>query len=98
MVVVGVLIEGDEGVGFVAGVEDFSGAEVDLENGWPAGDGARDGHVGHDVLGGGTGELCEEAADRLDAVLGVSGEADDGVSQGVWGGCRRMGFRHRNGY
>ena len=50
--IVGMLVEGDEGVSFVSGMEDFTGTEVDLEDGRAAGNGARNRHVGHDVLCG----------------------------------------------
>ena len=56
VVVVAVLVEGDQEVGLVAGGEDLARAEVDLEDGRAAGDGRRDGHVGHDLLGGAAGE------------------------------------------
>ncbi len=53
MVVVGVLVESNEGIGLVSWMEDFAGAEVDLENGRTARDRAGNGHVSHDLLSGG---------------------------------------------
>ena len=58
VVVVGVLIKGDQGVRFVPGVEDIAGAEVDLEDGRPSGNGGGDRHVGHHLLSGRASELA----------------------------------------
>ncbi|MFM1944074.1 MAG: hypothetical protein RI897_3056 [Verrucomicrobiota bacterium] len=88
MAFVGVLVEGDEEVGFIAGAEDFAGAEADLEDGWAAGDGGRDGHEGHDLLFRASGEACQEAADGLDAVLGITGDPDDRFFNGGGGATR----------
>jgi hypothetical protein len=77
--VVAVLVKGDEHVGAVAGRENVAGAHADLEDRRSARDRGRNRHVGHDVLIAATGEAGEEAADGLDAVLRVAGEADDDV-------------------
>lgn len=82
MVVVGVLIESDEGIGFIAGMENFARAEVNLENGGAARNRRGDGHIGHHILGGGASELGEKGADGLNAVLGMTGEADDRIADG----------------
>jgi hypothetical protein len=83
VVVVAVLVEGDEPVGFIAGAEHLAAADVDLEDGRTAADGGRDGHVGHHVLLRAPREAREESADGLNAVLGISGEADDGIADFV---------------
>ena len=79
VVLVAVLIKGDEEIGFVAGGEDFARADADLENRRPAGNRGRDRHVGHDVLVAAAGEPGEKRAGALDAVLRIAGEADNGV-------------------
>ena len=78
VLLVGMGIKGDEHVGFVAGAQDFAGADADLEDGRAAGNGGGDGHESHDLLLAATGQASQETADGLDAVLGVAGEADDG--------------------
>ena len=94
MVVVGVLVKGHQGVGAVAGVEDLAGAKVDLEDGRTAGNGAGNRHVGHDFLGGGSGQLAEKGPDRLNAILGIAGQTDDGIADvgrgGRWGCLRHI--------
>ena len=57
MVLVAVLIERDQKVGFITGGEYFSGTDPDLKNRWSTGNGGRDSHVGHDVLVTATGVL-----------------------------------------
>ena len=63
VVLVAVLVKGDEEIGFVARGKNFAGADADLENRRPAGDGGRDRHVGHDVLLAAAGEPGEKGAD-----------------------------------
>ena len=48
--VVGMLVEGDESVGFVSGMEDFAGTKVDLKNRRAPENGAGSRHFCHDVL------------------------------------------------
>ena len=79
VVLVTVLIKRDEEIGFIARGEDFAGAHADLENRRSAGDGGGNRHVGHDILGAASGQAREESAGALNAVLRISGEADDGV-------------------
>ena len=96
VVLVTVLVKRDEQIRFVAGGEHFAGADADLENRRAAGDRGRNRHVRHDLLLAATGEPREKAADGLDAVLRIAGEADDGVVN-VFGtqigasGCRQNG-------
>ena len=91
------LVEGDEGIGLVTGVEDFAGAEVDLENGGATRDRAGDGHVGHDLLGGRSCKLTEKGSHRLDSVLGITGKSNDGIAEiGGFGG-RGCCLRHERG-
>ena len=93
VIVVAVLIEWHEPVRFIAGAQDFPAADVDLEDGRPATDGGRDGHVGHHVLLRAAGEPREESADGLNAVLRIAREPDDGVGDlvSVGGTIRRGG-------
>ena len=79
MRVVAVLIKRHEHVRAVAGREDVAGAHAHLENRRTARDRGRDRHVGHDVRIAAAGEAGEEAADRLDAGLGIAGESNDDV-------------------
>ena len=81
VLVVAVLVEGHEHIRLIACVEHFTGAKVHLENGRPAADGGRDGHVGHHLLRCASGEARQKAADGLDAVLRISREADDSVAE-----------------
>lgn len=70
MVVVGVLVEGEEDVRFVTGAEDFARANPDLENRWAARDGRRDRHEGHDLLFASASEAGQEARrSRLNSIL-----------------------------
>ncbi len=85
---VGVLVEGDEEVGFIACTEDFAGSESHLEDGGATGDGRRDGHEGHDLLFRASGQSGQEAADGLDTVLGITGDADDRFFNGGGGATR----------
>ena len=89
MAVVAVLIEGHEHVRLIASGEHFARAEMHLEDGWPAADRGRDRHVGHHFLRRAARQTSEEAADGLDAILRISGEADDGVAKGLLGIRRR---------
>ena len=50
MVFVAMLIERDEKIGLVAGRENLSGPDPDLEDRRPSRDRRGDGHVGHDFL------------------------------------------------
>jgi hypothetical protein len=52
VVVVGILIEGDECIRLITGMQDFSRSEMHLENGRSAGNRGWDGHVGHHLLRG----------------------------------------------
>ena len=48
--VVGLLVEGDESVGFVSGMEDLAGTKVDLKNRRAPENGAGNRRVCHDAL------------------------------------------------
>ena len=85
--VVAVLVEGYQDVCLIPGMEDFPGAEVNLENGWAARDGGRNGHVGHDILSGATGESAKHAAHGLNPILGIPSEADHYITQSIVLGC-----------
>ena len=50
VVIVAVLIEGHQHIGFVAGCQHLAGAEAHLEDGRAAGNGGGNGHVRHDLL------------------------------------------------
>ena len=77
VVLVGVLVERQQHVGLIAGTENVPRAETNLKDGWAAGDGRGDGHHRHDLLLTAAGEAGEKAADGLNAVLGIAGDADD---------------------
>ena len=79
VVLVAVLIKGDEEIRFVTGGEHFARSDADLEDRRPARNGGRNRHVSHDVLVAPAGEAGEESAGALDAVLRIAGQADDGV-------------------
>lgn len=79
MGVVAVLIKHDQHVGAVAGGKDIARSHAHLKDRRPARDRGRDRHVGHDVLVTATGEPGEETSDGLNAILGVTREADDNV-------------------
>jgi hypothetical protein len=101
VVLVTVLIERDEEVGFVARGENFAGSHANLEDGRSAGDGGGDRHVGHDVLRAAPGQAREESAGALNSVLRISCETDYGVINtfgpeiGTFGS--RTGGRGRSG-
>jgi hypothetical protein len=79
VVLVTVLIERDEEIGFVARGKDFARPHADLKDRRAAGNGGGDRHVGHDFLCAAAGKAREESAGALDAVLRISGEPDDGI-------------------
>ena len=79
VVLVTVLIERDEEIGFVARGEDFARAHADLEDRRAAGDSGGDRHVGHNVLSTASGQAREESSRALNAILRISREADYGV-------------------
>src|SRR5581483_5044042 len=78
VVLVGMLIKGEQDVGFIAGAEDFAGANADLKDGGSARDSGGNGHESHDFLFTATGQAREKAADGLNAVLGIARDPDDG--------------------
>src|SRR5204862_7913075 len=60
----------------IAGTEHFPGANAHLENGGASGNGRRDGHESHDLLLAAPGQACQKAADSLNTVLRVAGNAN----------------------
>jgi len=98
VLVVAVLVEGDQEVRLVSGGEHLARADAHLEDGGASRNGRRDGHVGHDLLGAATGEAGEKAADGLDAVLGIAGEADDRVADLLFFGASRGGGVGSHGF
>ena len=76
MVVVTVLVEGDQKIGVVSRGENFARAQVHLENGWPSGDSRRNRHVGHDLPGAASCQTRQETANGLDPILRISGKPD----------------------
>ena len=72
MTIIRMLVKCHECISAISGVENFSRAEVDLENGRPAGDSAGNRHVGHDLLSSGAGELTKESSHRLNTILRVA--------------------------
>ena len=76
---VAVLIKRHQHVGTIAGGKDVAGPHAYLKDRWTARNRGRDRHVRHYVLVAAAGESGEKTADRLDAVLRVTGEADDNV-------------------
>ncbi len=80
MVLVAMLIESDQEVRLVAGRQYFAGADAYLENRRPARDGGRDRHVGHHFLVAAAGQAGKHGASRLDAILRVAGQTNDGIT------------------
>src|SRR5262249_2731377 len=64
-------------VRLVTGAEDLAGTDTHLENRRPAGNRGGNGHERHDLLFAATGQPGQKPADRLNAVLGITGNADD---------------------
>ena len=62
----------------VSGAQHFAGADAHLKNRGTARNRRRNGHERHDLLFAASGQSGKEAADRLNAVLGVSGQSNDG--------------------
>ncbi len=93
VVVVAVLVEGDQHIRLVAGGEHLARTDVDLEDRSAARDRRRDRHVGHHLLGAASGEAGEEPADRLDPVLRITGQPDHGVLDILRLFGRRLGVR-----
>ncbi len=83
MVLVAVLMEGDEEVRFVSRREDFARSDAHLEDRGTARNRGGDCHVGHDFLSAAAGQSREHGAGGLDAVLGISGEPNDGVANAL---------------
>ena len=89
VVLVAVIVEGHEEVGFITRAEDVPGTHADLEDRRASGDRRRDRHVGHDILGTTASQTSEERPDGLNTVLGVARHADDNVVERLGGnvGC-----------
>ena len=83
--VVAVLVKRDQHIRPVAGREDVPGAHPHLEDRGSPGDRRGDGHIRHHVLVAAASEAGEKAADRLNPILGIAGEADDDVLDGAGG-------------
>ena len=79
VVFIAVLVEGHQHIRVIAGSEHLAGADAHLENRWPARDGGGDGHKCHHLLLAAARQLGEKTANGLDAVLRVTGNADDGL-------------------
>ena len=77
MVPVGMLVKGQEDVGFIARAQHFTRTNPDLENRGSAGDGRGNGHERHDLLFASSGQPGQKTADCLNAVLRIAGDADD---------------------
>ena len=69
VVLVGMLVEGDQEIGVIARRKDVSRSDVNLENAGAAGDRRRNRHVRHHVLGAAAGKPRKKPPDGLDAVL-----------------------------
>ena len=69
VVLVAVLVKGDEKVGIISRGKDFARSDVNLKDGWPTGDRRWDRHIGHDFLGGASCQASKESTDRLNAIL-----------------------------
>ena len=83
MIVVAVLIEGDQHICNITCVENLSGTQVDLVDGGATRDGGGDGHVGHDLPSGPPGQTTEHSSNALDPILGISSQTDHNIPQSV---------------
>ena len=97
MVLVAVLIEGDEKIRFIAGGENLPGAHADLEDRGPARDRGGDGHVGHDFLVAAAGQSGQQRAGSLDAILRISSQTDHRVVDVLRPEVSPSGNRYRCG-
>src|SRR5437016_14226520 len=77
MVLVGMLVKGDEQVRVVARAQHFAGADAHLENRRPTGNGGRNCHEGHDFLFTPSGESRQKTTDGLNAVLRITRDPND---------------------
>ena len=80
MIVVAVVVEAEQDVGFISGAQDLAGTDPDLKDGGTTGNGGGDGHEGHDLLFAPASQAGEKAADGLDAILGIAGDADENAN------------------
>src|ERR1700757_4929070 len=94
MILIAMLIESHQEVRFVSSRQHFASTDTDLENRRPARDRGRDCHVGHYFLVAAASKASKHGAGRLDAVLRVTSQTDDGVAYALraqvgpsYGGC-----------
>ena len=80
VVVVAVLVQGDEEIRLVPCREDLARPDAHLKDGWPSRNGRGDGHIGHHILRTAARKPRQQSAGRLNSVLGISSEANDGVA------------------
>src|SRR5664279_2812442 len=73
------LIEGQQHIGVVPRAQHFARANADLEDGWPPRNGRGNGHEGHDLLGAAASQPRQETANRLDTILRITRNANDGL-------------------
>src|SRR3989442_14457737 len=78
VVLVRMLIKGEQDIRVIARAEHFARPDADLENRWSTGNGGRNGHEGHDLLFTPPSQARQKAADGLNSVLRIAGDADDG--------------------
>ena len=69
MVFVGMLIESEKNIRFIARAQNFPGANAHLENRGTTRNCCRNGHVGHDFLLTATCQTGQKAADGLNTIL-----------------------------
>ena len=78
-----VLVEGHQKIRLIARRQNLPRADADLEDRSPARNRGGDGHVGHHLLIAAPREPREKTAERLNAVLGITGEPDDGIANAL---------------
>src|SRR5205814_6471539 len=79
VVLITMLIERDEKIGFVAGRKHFARAHADLKDRRSTGNRGWDRHVSHDIVVAASSQAREECAGGLNAVLRISGQTNYGV-------------------
>ena len=77
MLLVAMLVKRQQHVGIIARAQHFAAADAHLENGRAAGNRGGNGHERHDLLLAAASQPGQEAADGLDAILRIAGDADD---------------------
>src|ERR1041385_7661741 len=79
MLLVRVLIEGQQYIRLVSGASNFAGTDAHLENRRTTGNGGGNGHEGHDFLLAAPGKPGQESANGLYSVLRVTRNPDNGL-------------------